>query len=290
MTVLVEKCPARPPHRGEDARAIVQIKHVRLPQLDEMALDQFETLGPPARDLRTAIDQACRNLSTAAQDRNLPVIGHVEIQVSVPIDVGQCQRMRAGLRDQPGRRRDIGKTTLAEIEKTGIGSTQRADQQIEQPVAVHVGKDHALGRHVAHADAGAGRRVHKTPLSVIAEKAVGPFGVGEIQVTESVAVEIAGRHAAAVHQVLVRLCPGVSEAVGEEDAGLLGTQQGEAGPTRAGHGQFRLAIALVLGPLQGLAAGDGREQNQRGGANKFDSRLLRLPRIHQVRCDQRKIV
>src|SRR5262245_45194036 len=90
----------------------------------------------------------------------------------------------------------------------------------------------------------------EAPLAEVAEEPVGSLGACEVKVAIPVPIEIASGHATAVHQVLVGLGASVRKLVGEEDAGLLGAKQCEAGAAGLGNAQSRFAITFVLCPRQ----------------------------------------
>src|SRR5436309_2502056 len=93
FALLSQKRPIRPRHWRENSLAVIEVKHVRLAQFDQQAIDNLQPSALPAGDLRLAIDVADGNRSAASQNSVLPIIGYVEIERAVAVDVRQRHRV-----------------------------------------------------------------------------------------------------------------------------------------------------------------------------------------------------
>src|SRR5205814_4493879 len=67
LAVLAQKPAVSPGNRGKSAVAVIQIKHIRLAEFDQQAVDDFQTFGIAAGDLWFAIDGADGKGAATAQ-------------------------------------------------------------------------------------------------------------------------------------------------------------------------------------------------------------------------------
>ena len=132
--------------------------------------------------------------------------------------------MAAGLEDEPGSFGHIFESALAAIEKAGVRTAQRTDDQIKSAVAIDVGKHRATRSLIGAIHTRARSDIFKLAISEVAVERVGTFEIAEIKVAKTVSIEIPGCDARPVEKVLVRLGVRVGKGVGETDVRLVGTQ------------------------------------------------------------------
>ena len=107
-SVLVEKRPGGERYRREVAPAIVQVQAVRLPVLYDFSVcfqrktpngvGGLERYAVDGYDFRLAVDGAAPKLDARlVADGERPVIDHVQVEVTVTIDIRQGQRHAAAL-------------------------------------------------------------------------------------------------------------------------------------------------------------------------------------------------
>ena len=70
---------------------VIDVERIRFAELDHMAVDDFDARSVAARNDVPAIHLPHRNRPAAAQDRNLAIIGDVQVQVAVAIYVSKRQ-------------------------------------------------------------------------------------------------------------------------------------------------------------------------------------------------------
>src|SRR4030095_12159026 len=94
----------------------VQVKSVRFAKFDQSPVDDLKPARPASGDGVLAIDIADRELSAAAKNRKFAVVGDVQIQVAIAVDVRKGGGVRAGLGEQAGRRGDVGEASATQIQ------------------------------------------------------------------------------------------------------------------------------------------------------------------------------
>ena len=218
-------------------------------------MDDFDALRVASADNRLAVDVRDIEGAAAAQDRGQTVIGDVKVQGSVAIHIGQSHRGAAQFGDQPRRGGDIGKMTVAVIQKAGIRPAHRCDQQIQIAVSIHVGKDRACGSLIRAGHAGGFRHICELPVSQIFVERIRSVQIAQINVAKTVAVVIPQRHARTVHQVGVGHGPFLGKRVCEVYCTDLRPQETKARFAGGGNRQRRLAKPDPLLPVQRTALG-----------------------------------
>ena len=255
-----------PRRRREPALAVVEIQHVGLAELVELALDDPQAVGETAGDDRLAVHHAGRDRRAVAEDRLGREVALVEVQVAVAVDVREGQRGPAGAAGDPAGRGDIGETALAVVQQARVRPAEPGDEQVRRAVPVEIAEHRADGGLVGAAGAGARGHVGKLPSAEVAEELVGGLLVDEIQVHMAVAIDVRGGDARAVHQVLELPEARLGEVVGEIDAQCRGIEEREPGLAARGHGQLGRAVTRARMPVEGVRgrAEDQHRQERRG--------------------------
>ncbi len=132
------------------------------------------------------------------------VAGDVEIEVAVPIGVGECRGRTPTVQAQAGLAGHVGEGAITAIDQQGIG-TEVADVEIFPPVAVDVRGRHALAITAVTAAARRGL-ILETTVPQIAEQPVPGRGyifwgkgsrLDDVKVDPSVAVVVQPGHSGA---------------------------------------------------------------------------------------------
>ena len=92
ITTRTAKQLSRPRHTLKLAIALIQIKGIRFTKFNDLAIDDFQSFRVPAGHDRFPAGFSHRERSPIPQQRQLPEIGHVQIQVSVPVHITQRHR------------------------------------------------------------------------------------------------------------------------------------------------------------------------------------------------------
>ena len=146
-----------------------------------------------------AIDVGKGERPAGAQNRSDAVVGNIEVQRAVAVNVGQRHRGAAQLRHQPGSDRDIGKMTVPVIQKTGIRPAHGRDQQIQITVPIDIRK-HCAGGSLARTNhPGFFGHVPEFPVPEIFIKSIRPIQIAQINVAKAIAIVIAQRNARSIH-------------------------------------------------------------------------------------------
>src|SRR5688572_2572985 len=108
---------------------------------------------------------------------------------------------------------------LALVQKTGVGSSHRSDQQIQLGVSVKIGKHRARRSLTEASYTGRISDVGESPVAKVSEQCVSSTQIAQVNITESIAVVITQSHARAVQQVRVGHDPLVGERICKIHAG-----------------------------------------------------------------------
>ena len=131
LAVLVEPIAIRPVGFGEVAAAVVEIKKVRLADLDHVAAHDADAVGVPAGDHLLAVDGAHRHRAARAQDGGLAVVGDVNVEVAVTVHVTHRHGRRADLqRLDAGRLGSIREPAAAVVDEERVRPAAGGDEQI----------------------------------------------------------------------------------------------------------------------------------------------------------------
>ena len=86
-----QKCAIGPGGAPEMPMTVIDVERIGFSNLDHMAVDNLYARGVAARNDVAAIDLPDRNRPATSQDRNLAIIGDVQVQVAVAIDISEGQ-------------------------------------------------------------------------------------------------------------------------------------------------------------------------------------------------------
>ena len=257
---FVEEAPRRPRRQREVSGAVVQVECVRIgallhrdhtvlrPVLDAIILlelgDDLEALPHLPNDL---IESAfLRRVDVHRRPRL--IVGHVEVEVAVPVHVRQRHRHAARARGEAGLRRPLGEHPVPVVDEQRHATPQRADEQVQVAVAVHVGQHRSRGVTPRQRDARLGGDVLEPPATQVAVQNVRALVAREIDVGKAVPVHVAQGHAAALRQVAVPERAVEGDRVGEVDAGLGWGKLGEPRTATARHAQLAPPVPRLLVP------------------------------------------
>jgi len=235
-----------PRHRAEPALAVIEIERVGFADLFEPAIDESQPFRVRPADLPLAVDQPHLGAPAGAQDRDRSIICHVEVEVAVAVHIPHRQGGAAGLAAETGPDRGLEKTPIAVILETTHPAAKGRHQQIQIPVAVRVAKRRAGRMRRGFRDARLRGHVLESPIAQVAVQSVCAVDPRKEQVAPAVGVEVARRHARAVHQIVVVHHPPDRQRIGERDAAAGGRDGGEAdvaSARRIGYRRRQLADA-----------------------------------------------
>ena len=178
--VLVEKGTGGERHRREGAPAIVQIQAVRLAVLYDFSVcfqrktpnrvGGLERHAVDGYDFRLAVDGAAPKLDARlVADGECPVIDHVQVEVTITIDIRQGHRHAAAL---GVHRADGAEGTLAVVEQHPRATAHGVRDQVEPVVAIDVDKAGAGRGEILPANAGLGRHILEFPAAKVPVKFV----------------------------------------------------------------------------------------------------------------------
>src|SRR5947207_2664793 len=131
---------------------------------------------------------------------------------------------------------------MAIVEKTGVGSAKRSNEQIAGAIAVDIREDRGAGGLVRAANPQGAGHILEFPIPQIAKKAAASFQIAEEQITVPVAIEVPCRQTRAIKQILILDGSVVGKMIREINPRLIGRKQSEAGPSGLGHCEFGDAI------------------------------------------------
>ena len=119
------------------------------------------------------------------------IVGDVEVESAVAVDVGQGQGHAAETVGCSGRASDVGKMAFAIILKTLYALAGGGDEQIEKAIAVQIGKNGATIIFVREGQTGFARDIFEFPLAEILVESVGRIEAAKENVGQAIVVEIA---------------------------------------------------------------------------------------------------
>ena len=126
------------------------------------------------------------------------IVGHVQVQVPIAINVGQGQRSAAPLVIQRRRVGLRGEVPLAIIYENVCSASQRIDDQVQIAIAVDVGQNRA-GRVQGRAGhPGRSRHVLEFPTTKIVVEHIRPIQSAEVKIAQTIAIHVPGSHTRAV--------------------------------------------------------------------------------------------
>jgi hypothetical protein len=96
LAIFVQEISVGPTDWRKFSLAIVSIKHVGFAQFIHDPVDDFHPVGVPAGDHRLPVHRANAEGPTGSENGGFAVVGHVEVEVSIAIDVRQSHGGGAG--------------------------------------------------------------------------------------------------------------------------------------------------------------------------------------------------
>ena len=120
-----------------------------------------------------------------------PVVGHIEVQRPVAIDIRQRHRRRPVFAPGARRRRGIDKFSVAVVQKAEDPIAELGDEQIEKSVAIDVGEDRAAIIAFAGCDPGFLGNVLESPVSEVLIERVMTVETAEVDVGQAIVIKIA---------------------------------------------------------------------------------------------------
>ena len=191
-------------------------------------------------------------------DRVGAVVGHVEVEEPVPVNVRQGQRHRAfaAIEHLPGR----GKLSLAVIEKDVGPASDGIDDQVEIPIAVDVHQGRSGRVEVRTGHTGLGGHIFEFPVAQVAIEDVVVVQPAKVEVHQAVAVHVPGRHTAPVQINLVGQVAFRCEMIGEPNAGDGGGHRNKSGVPGRGHRQRGASISRTALPFGSPKQNAGKEE------------------------------
>ena len=210
----------------------------------------------------------------------------VEVEVAVAVHVGERERGGRVPAHESARGGPVGEVALAVVQEELHRTAERADEEVEVAVAVHVRHHRAGAGEAVGGETAFLRHVAEAQAAEIAIEARGLLHRGEEEVGIAIAVHVADRRAGADEQVAIGERVLVVHAVLVGEPGAVGAQLGEAG-ARTGRGARRLrhverapaeSVALLPRTDLGrrLAAGSGEDHtgDQRPAASEVQGVVL----------------
>ena len=224
-TTFVQKRPVRPRLRREMPVAVVVIEHVRLALLQDSPFRgdfQVASILGPDHTLSAHIQEG----EPGGAHRCCPVICHIQIQRAVAIHIPQRARHRSVFVPQ-ARVLGFGEMSMTIVQKQPRARPDAVNQQVQRPVAVHVGK-RRTGREITR-QIEAGRRgdISKSPAAQVPIKRQMPFERANENIAPTVPIDIPECNARPIQADLILRGVLVTESICEVQAGLRRFQQGE---------------------------------------------------------------
>ena len=260
LPVLVAEPARRPRDESEVPPAVVQVEPVGVRALLHR---HHAVLGPvhgpvvlpePGDDLE-ALAHLAHHLIERPLLRRIDVhrgpglvVGDVEVEATVPVHVGERHGHAAAAGGESRLRRPLREDAVPVVHEQRHAAAQRADQQIEVAVPVHVGEHGAHGVPSGHRDAGPCRDVLEAPIAQVLVEGVRALVAREVDVGEPVAVDVAQSHAAALREMAVEERAVERDGVDEADPGPGRGELGEARAAALPHREVAPAVPCLLPP------------------------------------------
>ena len=229
MSVLIQKASAGERNGTESAGAVIEIQRVHLPVFLECAIgadgESAHQIGIADGPIVDSHDgrPALHGLNLDRADglvANSPgaIVGHIQVQVPIAIDVGQGQRGAAPLVIQRRRVGLRGEVPLAVIDENVCSASQRIDDQVQVPIAVDV-SEYRAGRVQGRAGhSGSSRNVLEFPTAKVAVEHIRPIQTAEVKIAQTIAIHVPGSHTRAVEKDRVGEVTFRGQTVGHKNA------------------------------------------------------------------------
>src|SRR6266571_5147382 len=196
LAVFVKKRAFGPRHLGEFAATQIAIEQMRLTVFEHTAfrcvLKPIPILGPD-HALTTDIEHSKAGRANGC----CAIVGNIQVQVPVAIDVGQGSGHGSVLTAEPAVDQ-LGEHAVSVIQEETGAHTNSVDQQVQVAVAIHVRERGAGGKLSGTCHAGTGSNVGEPPSAKIPVEGVVAFQTAEIDITQSVAIHVTERDPGAV--------------------------------------------------------------------------------------------
>ena len=141
-TILVQKRPCRPGHRPEASLAVVEVQHVHLTVFQNPAFGSvFQPIAIFGQDHLATVH--IHHRESRGANRRRAIIGHVEVQIAVVVDVRQGQGRCAELARQAALSR-FAEPSIAFIQEKPGPHADAIDQQVQVTVAIDI-REHRAG-------------------------------------------------------------------------------------------------------------------------------------------------
>src|SRR3954470_10389144 len=150
--------------------------------------------------------------------RHLPVIGDIEIQGPIAIQVPECQGHARMVCIEVAIEGRFGELSLTIIEKNVASTHYRIDNQVEVSVTINIGKARSCYIQVTQMNPGSDRNIFETPVPQVAEEVTVTSKTREEEIAPAIPVDVARRNARAVQENLVCKMTFLGQVIGEKHA------------------------------------------------------------------------
>ncbi len=265
--MLVKKRALGERHRYKPSRTLIPQQHIRLPvlvvgesasaglfaDLEIEAIHQFrirQRFSIHTGNLRRAVDGAEGEAGVGlVPDRDDPIVGNIDIQVSVTVNVRQREGGSGSTCIQ--RRRLFCETSFPIIQKNPAARSDCVHQQIQITITIQVRQCRSRRVQPLAGHSGFRRDILESPVAQIPQQHVRSIQPAKIQITPSIAIHVSGRHPGTVQQNLVRQMTVLVEEVGKPFSGGLRLHQREPSTPLPERGHLRVTPTSAILPFKG---------------------------------------
>ena len=182
--VLTEKRPVRPTERKEPALPVVAVKPIRFAVFQNagnrihsetpLQVGRGDRLSVHRQELELAIEGGDFEASIGFIPPGAgPVVGHIEVQKTIAIDVGQGQGGAAGVATQARRSGHIPETSLAVVQEQSNALADPVDQQVQVTITVDIREGGASRGLAGTRHTRGGRYLLESPMTQVAIERIG---------------------------------------------------------------------------------------------------------------------
>ena len=260
-------------HISKRAVGVVEIKSVSLRQFTHPAGVRDREPALPFRfERRLAVDPCDDPLITAlgvlkprgriGEVHPVDVMGHVQIEITIAIDVRQSQRTGGAGRVEARYFAQL-KAAAAIIEEQPRAGLNPVNEQIFIAVVVHVGKDRTGTHFILVGNTGRLGYGTKTKVALVQIQSVVPLNIAEVNVGQIISVDVSNGHTGAVVSDHVFVILQSGKAVDKLNPARSRVDQFKALGSRSRRLHYR-----TLGQWAATLLGDNRHNAQRNQKNK----------------------
>jgi hypothetical protein len=189
LSCFVSERAIRPRPGREFAVAIVQQKQVRLAVFEQLSIKIDEpVLELGGNDYLTA-DQLKIDMP-AVPDVVGPIVGDVEIERPVAIDIRQRQRCAAGFALGSCVLGGIGEFSVAVVQKAEHATAEPGHEQIQKTIAIDVGEDRPAVVAFTRSKAGLFGDIFESPITQILVERVLSVQAAKVNIRQAVVIII----------------------------------------------------------------------------------------------------